>query len=518
MSTKLARSNCISGTAETSDHSAGRRTAKITTAAAIRRRGLTKGVCNAISLAMVAGALSACSLQGQQAKPNEAIVSGPLPPPVAPGQAQPVLADAATIEAPATNKAPETASPVETVQVSLNGLNLQEAVGLAIARHPDITRSEAIVAQSESEVAIAKSAWFPTLDYEVSPGYTGSSSDQASVGIGVTQLVYDFGRSRSNIAAANATLGQQRHLLADTIESVAFSTASTFIDLAASQDMITAAERQVDSLRDINKKIETRVKAGLSDASDLNQAEVAIQRAAAEVLSARMEFDIAAGKLAQVAGVRPTRVRGLGETSTYIRKLGGDMQDSIENTPSVLAAQAAVDAATARVKLAKAERFPSIGVNAGQSLSTEKDIYGDYSKNSWVGLKLIGDISTGGLNKNKIRAAEAEQRAQSQALENQRLVTRTALGSAETEAAGAESRLQSYDTVIGLSRNLIDLYWQQYTLNKRPLTDVINAERDIYQSEAARITAIADGDRARVRANSAVGRFVAALKENKSAE
>jgi adhesin transport system outer membrane protein len=297
------------------------------------------------------------------------------------------------------------------------------------------------------------------------------------------------------------------------MESIAFTTASTFIDLAASQELIVVAERQVKSLRTIKEKIETRVKAGLADASDLNAAEVAIQRAAAEALSARTEFDVAAGKLAEVSGIRPARVQNLVLTSAFIRNLGGDMQDAIENTPAVLAAQAAVNAATAKVKLAKADRFPSIGVNAGHGFSTIRDVYGDYDQDSWVGLTLKGDFSAGGLNKNLIQAAEAEQRAESQALENQRLVTRTALGSAETEATGAEARLQSYSNVIDLSKSLVDLYWQQYTLDKRSLSDVINAERDVYQSEAARIAAIADGNRARIKANAAVGRFVARLKE-----
>lgn len=402
------------------------------------------------------------------------------------------------------------------VEVSIDGLSLTDAVGLAIARHPDVSRAQALVAQSQSEVAIAKSAWYPTIEYDVTPKYSREYRHEAYGTVGVNQLIYDFGRSKSRISAADATLERERYLLADTIETIAYNTAATFIDLAASQEMIAAAERQVTSLRNTKNKIETRVKAGLTDASDLNQAEVAIQRAAAEALSVRTEYDVAAGKLAEVAGVRPKRVQSLDATSIIIQSLNGNVQHRIEETPAVLAAQEAMKAAAARVKLAKADRFPAIGVNAGQGISAVSGGDDDYGRDTWVGLRLRGDISLGSLNKHQIEAAEAEQRAQSQALENQRLVTRTSLGSAETEAAGAAARLQSYQSVIDLSRSLIDLYWQQYTLDKRPLTDVINAERDVYQSEVARINAIADRDRARIQANAAVGRFVAQLKARKS--
>ena len=470
---------------------------------------------NILSAALFTGALSACSMHGAQPEQVVGETAGLFPAPATPGEIGNVV-DQGRAEVAAVNTAAESASSVETVQVSVDNLRLSDAVGLAIARHPDISRAQAIVAQSESEVAIAKSAWYPTFEYGVNPKYSRSLHQETYASVGVSQLVYDFGRTRSRIAAANATLEQERYELADTTESIAYSTATTFVDLAASQELIAAADRQVESLRTINKKIETRLKAGLSDASDLNEAEVAIQRAAAEALSARTEFDVAAGKLAEMAGVRPRRVQNLNATSVYIKKLGGDMRNAIEQTPSVLAAQAAVDAATANVKLAKADRFPSIGVTAGQGISTVRDYKGDYDRDTWIGLTLTGDISAGGLNRNRIKAAQAEQRAESQALENQRLVTRTALGSAETEAVGAEARSQSYGDVIGLSRALIDLYWQQYTLDKRSLTDVINAERDVYQSEVARINAVADGNRARIRANAAVGRFVVRLKETTS--
>src|SRR5690606_12519506 len=89
-------------------------------------------------------------------------------------------------------------------------------------------------------------------------------------------------------------------------------------------------------------------------------------------------------------------------------------------------------------------------------------------------------------------SAEADRRAAAQTLNNQRMVTRIALSSAQTQAFGAAARLISYDKVIQLSRSSRDLYWQEYMLNKRPLTDVINAEREIYSAELERISALAD--------------------------
>ncbi|HDR9833984.1 TPA: TolC family protein [Burkholderia multivorans] len=403
----------------------------------------------------------------------------------------------------------------DTLRIALDDLSLRDAVGIAIARHPDIGRANAEVAQSTSEVEVAKSAWYPKIDYGVRPGYGGSFGSNGNrtgtrASIGVSQLLYDFGRTSSRISAADSTLSQRRFQLADTIETVAYQTASTFIELAASQDVIAAAQRQVAALTETRAKILDRVRAGLSVSSDRNLVELAILHAQAEVLKAHTRFDVAAAKLTELIGARPRRVAGLGGTVGFVGGLGS-IGGNVEHTPSVLAAEAAVDAADARVRLAEAERFPSIGIGASRAISSGRP---NASNDTWIGLAVSGNYSLGGLAKHQIAAAEAELRANRESLENQRLVTRSALKAAQIEVSGAAARRASYEKVIALSRASRDLYWQEYILNKRTLTDVVNPERDIFESEVEWINALADGSIARVKAYVAVGKFVELLREH----
>ncbi|MCT6888008.1 TolC family protein, partial [Bartonella apis] len=168
--------------------------------------------------------------------------------------------------------------PIKTI--GLTGIGIKDAVGVALARHPDIGRANAVVAQGKAQIAIEKSAWYPTLQYSVNPGYNryySSSNNKNDPGnvrgtVGASQLIYDFGRTSSRIGAAQATNEKQLHQLAGTMEDVAQNMANTFIELSAAQDLISAAQRETNLLRDTHDKISQRVKAGLSDASDLNQA------------------------------------------------------------------------------------------------------------------------------------------------------------------------------------------------------------------------------------------------------
>lgn len=439
-----------------------------------------------------------------------------------PGPASAAPYTASTTPAPSAASA-GMPSPSTPQRIALDGLTLRNAVGIAIARHPDISRANAVVTQNLSEISVAKAAWYPKIEYGVQPGYGGSfgsgGNDLGSrASVGASQLLYDFGRTRSKVSAADANLGKSQHQLADTVETVAANTADTFVELAASQAVIAAAQRQVESMNETRARIGERVRAGLSVSSDRDLAEVSTLRANAEVLKARNRFDVAATRLAELIGARPQQVADLANTSGVIERItregGGGRDDQIDDTPSVQAARAAVDAAAANVDLAKAERYPSVSVGVSRSLSTGRANAND---DTWVGLSIRGDFSLGRLAQHRIAAAQAQERAAADALENQRLRTRTALYAAQTEAEGAAARLASYRNVIELSRSSRNLYWQEYMLNKRSLTEVITRDREIFLAEEEWINAMADGIRARIKAYAAVGKFVELLRQQEGA-
>ncbi|UXN07395.1 TolC family protein [Bartonella sp. HY761] len=406
-------------------------------------------------------------------------------------------------------------NPLHTINT--DNLNITDAVGIAIARHPDIGRASAVVVQSNAQISIEKSAWYPTFQYGVDPGYNryyaASNSDRTGSSVrgsvGVTQLVYDFGRTSSRIGVAKATYEKDSYLLSKAVEDVATNMSVVFVELSASQELIAAAEREYGAMRRTREKIAERVESGLSDAVDLNQADLAIQRARSDLLSAQNRFDIAAGRFAEITGIRPTKVANMETTSKFLDSLGRG-RNTIENTPNVLAADAEVKASLERVRLAKAQLYPSVSVAASQQKSTgQRNITND---NSFVGLQLSGSLNSGFREKHQIASAQAEVNAAKQASENERLVARTTVSSAKTEADGATARMDNSKQLMSLSLTSRDLYWQQYTLNKRPLTDVVNAERETFIAESEYVTAMADYMTARIKAYTAVGELVERLR------
>jgi adhesin transport system outer membrane protein len=398
-------------------------------------------------------------------------------------------------------------------RVSLVKLTLRDAVGLAIARHPDVSRAMAVVSQSAEDVLVAKGAWFPVANYSISPGYGNAFSRDNATGTqssgGVSQLIWDFGKTSGRIEQADATLNRQRYTLTSTIEGVAYSAAGQYIECATAQALLDATREEIASLTKLRGMIADRVKASLSPASDLTQAEVALQRAILDQAQAQTRLDIAANGLGQVIGIRPKSVAPLVSVNEASGALKSDSRD-IENAPAVLAAKAAVAEAEAQIKITKADYYPAVSlVGSKSSMSGTTNAY----DTAWVGLALGGTISPIGQNRYRIESARASRDAAERQLDGQRLSMRTALASAEMELEGSVTRRTASDTMEKMSRTSRDLYWQEYVLNKRPLNQVLDADRDIFTAVSSRIAAIADGITARLKMQVAVGLLVKKLRD-----
>ena len=426
-----------------------------------------------------------------------------------------------------SSKSPTALKPVETsdthiqhvtpVQVGGNRpasqigeLGLQQAVNLALERHPSISSAQALTAQADAQVLVAKSARWPVISYGVAPGYDASTGQNSNLQLsaGINQTLYDFGVTTGSINGAQARRDKQEHMVASAAETVAQQTSETFVEMVAAQEVMAAADREAKALDEIRLKIERRVKAGMADVSDLKRADVSRERAVADRLQAQTRFNVAADTLAQIIGVRATNVVGMTATSDVIQGLGS-RSDSVEAAPALLAARSAAAAADADLVAAKGRRYPSVGVGVTQYTSR---VHSTFSPDTQFGLVLHGSFELGRGAAYQVEAANAALEAAEHDIEYQRLTAETALASADLGMAGARAQVAAYDRMMKLWADSRDLYWQEYLLNKRSLSDVFNMESDIFAADSQRIEAVRQSLVATLRAHAATGTLVDRLR------
>jgi outer membrane protein, adhesin transport system len=364
-------------------------------------------------------------------------------------------------------------------------LQLPDAVRAALQLHPDILRARSYVVKSETGIALANSVWYPELTYGVSPNY--SKNGYGSATAGVSQLVYDFGKSRAEFNSATALRAKSEHEVNQAKEAVTAQIAQDYTNLSASVNQIAQAKLFLAELQKLSRRVDARVSAGASDAGDSSTATVALDRAKGEVLKAQSQFSIAQSNIAAILGHAPARVSSMRDIAGLLQKIGDN--GISENSPSILALQSAVDAARYNVDRARADRLPPLKLSGQYSEAASKT---GFSGSGWVGLQVSGALSTSGASGQRIAAAESDLAAAQQSLEGERLRLRTALGATEIEVNAALQRAENYKRIHALATHASELSWEEYQLDKKPLNEVINAEREKYMAMSDVINAKAD--------------------------
>jgi outer membrane protein, adhesin transport system len=364
-------------------------------------------------------------------------------------------------------------------------LALPHAIRLALQQHPDILRAKAYVTKSQTGIKLAGAAWYPELTYGLSPAY--SKAGYGSATVGVSQLVYDFGKSAAEVNSAKAQLAKSRYDVNQAKETVTTQLAQDYTNFAASVDQIDQAKFFLLELKKLTARVSSRVEAGASDAGDRATALVALDRARSEVLKAEAQFAVAQSNLAQVLGMVPVKVSSMKTVAISLQHIAD--QNGALNVPSVLALQSAVEAAKANIARAHAEALPPLKV-AGQY--TEQATNGGFSGSSWVGLQVSGAFSTSGAAGQRVASAESDLEAAQQLLQSEKLRLRTQVAATSIEADAAIRRAENYKRIHDLAEHSSSLSWQEYQLDKKPLNEVITAEHEKYAAMSDLIAARAD--------------------------
>jgi outer membrane protein, adhesin transport system len=392
-----------------------------------------------------------------------------------------------------------------TAFASRNQQGLDQTVERALRYHPDIGRAVAEIERSGGDVTMAQSALYPKLGYTSS---LGSATDAASVsaGLEVNQLVHDFGRADNQILAAKAIREQRRAELRDTQERVALAASEAHLELARSQNLLVVTDRYLTALVNLRATIAIRADSGAANQADVYLADTRVQSAKAERIRSQTRNISARAELLQLTGSAVARVDDpageIGRINAVIRLT------TLTSGTGIAAAESAAAAARARLKIAQVSLYPSIGLNAGYTQPIGDD---SIEASSTIGLRVKGDLLTGGASDGQIRTAAAELQAAERSTALTRLTNATEVAVASAEIAGARDRSAAYARQLDSARKARETALAEYTIGKRTLTEVLNAEQEIFRAESERINADGDGRLAVVRAAAAQEMLVQSL-------
>lgn len=366
-------------------------------------------------------------------------------------------------------------------------LSLDEAVRAAARWHPGVRNAAQQLLQANEGIAVARSGYLPQVRAGIGAQFGNnniSSYDSRRVqtgSLGVSQMLYDFGKVASLVDEAEAATRATRAQVQQSIDDVARDTAQAWVEVHRQQALGQVAREQLDGVQALADLVIERERKGAGTRSDVAQAQARVEAARVQVLGADALASRARLNLMNLVGGRSAD--GIaGEPPAWLAQACG--ADAAEPaTPAVRLANARREEADAQVRGARARRLPTLSLDGtiNRALSGQSQIAGGSSTNTVVALNFSVPLYEGGGGDARERAAGHALGAADAALEQARQAARQNLDDARSLAQSYVRRDPALAARVESIRTTRDLYRQQYLqLGTRSLLDLLNSEQEYH--------------------------------------
>jgi outer membrane protein len=397
--------------------------------------------------------------------------------------------------------------------------SLREAIASAYSSNPQIAAARAQLRQVDEGVPIASSGARPSVDLQgnFTQDLNDNFRDLGQVwtgGIVLRQSIWEGGRVRAGVSAAEARIEAARARLRAIEYRVIVDTAVAYADVIRTQALVGLNQGQVKVLEQELRASRDRFEVGDLTRTDVAQSEARLALANANLQAARGQLVVAQQAYRRLVGRPPQNLEPLPELPAMPATVGEALDLALATNPTLMAARLDERAAAEDVRLAKAGRGPSVGVQASANYTEFTGAGAAAGLSGFdprVGVTAAMPLFTGGLIAAQVRQAQARQ---SQALEgiaqNERLVTESTTDSWELLRT-AEAVIQSSKVQVDANALAAEGVRQENQVGSRDILDVLNAEQELLNSRVNLVQAERDRYVAAFQLYESIGQLEVAL-------
>ncbi len=436
-------------------------------------------------------------------------------------------------------------------------LDLEKAVELAEAVAADVVVAREDVVLVDAEYMTARSAILPRVDLSLTAGglFLGarqqedptfeqlcnnlpvgldtpefclpqgsSANPQFTLGLQVTQLVYDGGRWWNQLARVDDVGASRKATVERLRRDLRLRVAQAFYGHEAASQAATAVEAQVMSDERQLARARALVEAGRAKAADVAAAARNLAQDRSERARKRLATRQAAHALNVLIG-RPSYTPVVlsvpadlytTTTTVVVPSLETLVEQALRHRPDLLGLEAEQRAATKAISIAEADYLPTVSLAGSyrkQSRVFER-VYGDPTESYQAGLDVVVRWNLFEGLGTDARVMQAEAAARKLSAQRDQLL-RTVEGEVADKAAalGAQVELVSLsEQATAAADEAVRLAQGLYDEGRGTLLEVRDAELQVLQARLAGITARLDREIAREALARAVGTTPAEMK------
>jgi len=418
-------------------------------------------------------------------------------------------------------------------------ITLSNAIEIALANNPELAALRCGVDAASAERDVAIGATLPRLsaqgayDHYVDrhrlgpPRYMGEprtySDAVFSSDLVVSMPLFTGGRLTSEIKAAEWLHAAAEHRLARSWHELVFNVSSMFYTILAQHHVIESLEFSQQALKEHRRRITELIQAAKAAKVDLLRTEVRIADLEQRLVCERNVLAIQGRVLTNLLGVKqegPDSVSIVGELGidkTIIADVDAAIIEAFGQREDYLVARAALEAQAKRVDAARAAHWPTLilqGSYGGRWAvgNTEHpvDAKGKHRDSSTddVGSAAVAldvPIFEGGRINARIRREQASLAAARQRLRKLELQISLDVETASLNVSSSLQRVNATHKSIEQAGESLRIEREKYDFGKGAITDVLDAQSALLESQMNYYRALADYNTALAQFRLAVG-------------
>jgi multidrug efflux system outer membrane protein len=377
---------------------------------------------------------------------------------------------------------------------------LQRLIRIALEGNKDLKRAVASIEEFQARLFISKMDFALKADITANAPSFGRKAEFLVPGFpnqfnyylqGNLSWELDiWGRIRRSNEAARGDLLAREEARRATVLQLVSGVAESYFDLLQFDLQLDVAERTQKSWEDSVKIAQARVRQGVITKIDADQFVAERANAAARVAELKRQKVQKENQLSVLLGRNPGRVargRSLTEQVMPPNVPPGLPSELLQRRPDVVQAEQVLAAATARIGVAKAERFPRLSITGTLGVASPQlsRLVADETAFGVVGPSVVGPLLNAQILGFQQEAAEAKARELLAQYEQTILVAFREVEDALVAVTTAREQRAAQAEQVEALRSALQLASLRYRGGLANYLDVLLAQRNLFDAELA---------------------------------
>jgi outer membrane protein len=319
------------------------------------------------------------------------------------------------------------------------------------------------------------------------------NNNPKSLGIELTQNLYDFGRAKSLINIADATIFAQRAELRHQEQEILLETSKIYFRLLAFIEINKLAKNNLILLQKHYQATSDKFEIGEATSTDLSLAKARYLRAKSDEIKSVGDIEKEKSKYFSLVGIDAPKNLFFPENRIKLpTKLKEITREVLKENPKIIASGFRKKLSFIKISSAATKLLPSLDLNLSAQNAWAPNTFFDEYENYKMELNLNFPLYSGGYNYSNVRQKKKEAMQESKILDyNIKGVLK------ETEMLwidlnSLESQIVSIEATIVANEMAVDGVKKEYEVGLRTLLDVLDSEQGLLEEKVEVIKAKRD--------------------------